>query len=333
MKDGGKILIAHGGGGELTSRLVSDVILAGLADTAIGSLDDSVALDVGGRVAFTTDSFVVKPLFFPGGDVGRLAVCGTVNDLAMRGARPLALSLAFIIEEGFELEGLKRVVKSIAVAAREADVKIATGDTKVVERGSADGLFINTAGIGALPDGIEISLAGARAGDEIVVSGPLGNHAIAVLAEREGLNFETTVESDVAPLAGQAQSLVIEMGRDLHVMNDPTRSGLAMSLNSIAAASGVAIEIDETSVPVDANVAFAAEMLGLDVLSLANEGKLVAVVAAGTSELAMSVLIGEGARPRMIGRVSEGMGVAVTTAGGGRRILEVPYGEEAPRIC
>jgi len=333
MDDGDRILLAHGGGGELTAKLVNNVILAGLGDAATGSLDDAAVIDVPGRIAFTTDSFVVKPLFFPGGDIGRLAVCGTINDLAMRGARPLALSLAFIIEEGLRMSVLKRVVSSVACAAGQAGVKIATGDTKVVERGSADGLFINTSGIGVAPPGVSVSLSLARPGDEIIVSGPVGNHAIAVLAQREGLSFKTTVESDVAPLNRLVTALLDELGTGLHVLNDPTRGGLAMSLNTIAAASGVAIEIDEHSVPVDSAVAFAAEMLGLDVLTLPNEGKLVAVVAAGASDRSKNVLSDAGAHPRTIGRAKKGSGVTLITAGGGRRVLEAPYGEDAPRIC
>ncbi len=319
----------------MTGRLVGEIILAALGDTAVGSLDDSVVLDLagcGGRVAFTTDSFVVKPLFFPGGDVGRLAVCGTVNDLAMRGATPAALSLALIIEEGLEVSVLRRVMESVAAAAREAGVRIATGDTKVVERGSADRLFINTAGVGVVPDGVEISLSGARAGDEVVVSGPIGNHAIAVVAQREGLSFETVVKSDAAPLNHQAAALMDTLGARLHVMNDPTRSGLAMSLNTVAAASGVSVEIDEAAVPVDSGVAFAAEMLGLDVLTLANEGKIVAFVEEGAGEAAVAALLAVGAhRAAVIGRAGAGAGVTLVTAGGGRRILETPYGEEAPR--
>jgi len=369
MQDSEKILLAHGGGGELTARLVSEVILAGLGDAALGSLDDAAVLQLAGsgtspgtgmtrrgaqdkasrgQVAFTTDSFVVKPLFFPGGDIGRLAVCGTVNDLAMRGARPLYLSLAFIIEEGLEAGVLRRVVASIAAAAREAGVRIATGDTKVVERGSADGLFINTAGVGVVPDGVEVCLAGARAGDAVIVSGPIGNHAIAVLAQREGLRFETEVESDAAPLNHAVAALVGGLGSDVHVLNDPTRGGLAASLNTIADASGVAMEIDEQSVPVDSAVAFAAEMLGLDVLTLANEGKFVAVVAESTRESALALLrkggprraaplrksaSGGSHRPAVIGRVKKGKGVTLLTSGGGRRVLEMPYGEDSPRIC
>jgi hydrogenase expression/formation protein HypE len=351
MKDTDRILLAHGGGGEMTAQLVQEVILDGLGDACVGSLDDSVVLDLAAaperatkgkasapkatmpRIAFTTDSFVVKPLFFPGGDIGRLAVCGTVNDLSMRGARPIALSLAFILEEGLEVSVLRRVVESVAEAAHEANVKIATGDTKVVERGSADGLFINTAGVGIVPDGVEVSLGGARPGDEIIISGPIGNHAIAVLAQREGLAFETVVRSDAAPLNRQTSALVAKLGKSLHAMNDPTRSGLAMSLNTIGCASAVAIEIDETAVPVDSAVAFAAEMLGLDVFTLANEGKLVAFVAKGTAKDAISVLAAEGAHPALIGRAKEGKGVSLITTGGGRRILEAPYGEEAPRIC
>ena len=332
-RDEDKILLAHGGGGELTSQLVADVILAGLGGVATGSLDDAAVLDVPGRLAFTTDSFVVKPLFFPGGDIGRLAVCGTVNDLSMRGARPLFVSLAFILEEGLEIGVLRRVVASIRIAAEEARIKVATGDTKVVERGHADGLFINTSGVGAVADGVNISLRGARSGDEILVSGPMGNHAIAVLATREGMAFQTTVESDCAPLNHLASALLAELGGDLHVMNDPTRGGLAMSLNTIASASGVAMEVDEQSVPVDSAVAFASEMLGLDVLALANEGKLVAIVSRGAARRAETVMKKAGARPARIGTVKPGKGVTLRSAGGGRRILEIPYGEDAPRIC
>lgn len=328
-----RILLAHGGGGQLTGELVRDVILSGLGEAATGSLDDAVELIGGSRLAFTTDSYVVKPIFFPGGDLGRLAVCGTVNDLAMRGAEPVALSLAFIIEEGFLIADLKRLVASVREAALEAGVTIATGDTKVVERGSADGIFVNTAGVGRIPEGVELRLSGAREGDEIIVSGPVGNHAIAVLAHREGLSFETVVRSDVAPLVGQAKALVEKLGGNLHVLNDPTRGGLAGSLNTIAEASGVGIDIDEHSVPVEPAVAFAAEMLGLEVLNLANEGKLVAVVAVGTSGEALDVLYSRGAHPALIGRACKGAGVAVEGPGGGKRMLEMPYGEDAPRIC
>lgn len=330
-----RILLAHGGGGELTGKLIREVILDGLGEAAGGSLDDSAVLECPGRLAFTTDSYVVKPLFFPGGDLGRLAVCGTVNDLAMRGARPLGMSLSLIIEEGFLFDDLRRIVESVREAAREADVRILTGDTKVVERGSADGLFVNTAGVGAVMEAAEISLSGARPGDEILVSGPLGNHAIAVLAQREGLAFETQVRSDVAPLWEMVEALVGELGADLHVLNDPTRGGLAASLNTISAASGVAIEIEEAAVPVNSAVAFAAEMLGLDVLSLANEGKLVAAVSRGASARAISVLKDRerGVHAAVIGTVKEGAGVLSATPGGGKRIMEMPYGEDAPRIC
>ncbi|MHC4712321.1 MAG: hydrogenase expression/formation protein HypE [Planctomycetota bacterium] len=334
MKDD-RILLAHGGGGELSARLVREIILAGLGETAVGSLDDAAIVDPAGarRLAFTTDSYVVKPLFFPGGDLGRLAICGTVNDLAMRGARPLAISLSFIIEEGLKIEVLSRIVASTGAAAREACVRVATGDTKVVERGAADGLFVNTAGVGAVVDNAEVSLSGVRPGDEIVLSGPVGNHAIAVLAQREGLSFETEVESDVAPLWGQVEALIGELGGDLHALNDPTRGGLAASLNNLAASSAVAIEVDETTVPVDAPVAFAAEMLGFDVFSLANEGKFVAAVSPGTGDRAISVLSSGGSRPAVIGVSNGGSGVSVRAAGGGKRILEMPYGEDAPRIC
>jgi len=332
---GRRILLAHGGGGELTDNLIREVILSGLGEAAGGSLEDAAVFTAKGGVAFTTDSYVVNPLFFPGGDLGRLAVCGTVNDLAMRGARPIALSLAFIIEEGFLLDDLRRIVESVRRAALEAGVKILTGDTKVVERGSADGLFVNTAGVGEVVSAREIRLCGVRPGDEIIVSGPLGNHAICVLAQREGLSFETAVESDVAPLWDMVEALMGALGDDLHALNDPTRGGLAASLNTLSAASGVAMEIEEGAVPVEPAVAFAAEMLGLDVLSLANEGKFVAAVAAGTSDRAISVISSEkkGAHCAVIGRARKGAGVSSRTPGGGKRIVEMPYGEDAPRIC
>ncbi len=328
-----KILLAHGGGGELTGSLIREIILDELGESATGGTDDAAVLETGGRTAFTTDSYVVKPLFFPGGDLGRLAVCGTVNDLAMRGARPIALSLALIIEEGFEIATLKKILASVAATAKEAGVRIVTGDTKVVERYAADGLYINTAGVGIVADGVEVSLSGAREGDEVVVSGPVGNHAIAVLAQREGLAFETVVESDAAPLALATQALLRELGSDVHVLNDPTRGGLAASLNTIAEASGVAIEIEESAVPADAAVVFAAEMLGLDILTLANEGKLVAVVAQGRGADAVRVLGGKRARGAVIGGVSAGGGVILRAGTGTGRVLEMPYGEEAPRIC
>ncbi len=334
----GRILLAHGGGGELSARLIRDVILAGLGEAATADLNDAATVELTGdpacrQLAFTSDSYVVKPLFFPGGDLGRLAVCGTVNDLAMRGAKPLAIALSFIIEEGLEIDVLSRVVASVKAAADEAGVRVVTGDTKVVERGAADGLFVNTAGVGAVARGVSVSMSGVRAGDEIVLSGPVGNHAIAVLAQREGLAFDTEVASDVAPLWGQVEALIDKLGAGLHALNDPTRGGLAASLNTLAAASDVMIEVDETAVPVDAGVAFAAEMLGLEVLTLANEGKLVAAVSGGTGKRAVSVLADGGCRAAVIGAAEKGSGVSLRTAGGGGRVLEMPYGEDAPRIC
>ncbi len=328
-----QILLAHGGGGLLTGELIRDVILDGLGPAAEVSLDDAAVFAGASRLAFTTDSYVVKPLFFPGGDLGRLAVCGTVNDLAMRGAVALSLSLSLIIEEGLEIAVLARIVDSIREAALEAGVKIVTGDTKVVERRSADGIFINTAGVGFVGEGVEISLSGARPDDEILVSGPVGNHAVAILAEREGLGFETTVKSDVAPLGTMVAALVEALGDGVHALNDPTRGGLGACLNTIAAASGVAIKIEEAAVPVEAAVASAAEMLGLDVVTLANEGKLVAVVAPGCAARAKAALKSRGGNPAVIGRVLGGSGVTLLAPGGGERILEMPYGEETPRIC
>jgi len=274
-----KILLAHGSGGKLAHELVEKSFVKAFANPFLAKLDDSAVMDFSGKLAFTTDSYVVSPIFFPGGDIGKLAVYGTVNDLAMSGAKPLYLSLSFIIEEGLPQDELNEIVDSVQQAAQEAGVEIVTGDTKVVHRGSADKLFINTAGIGIIPEGVNVSGNKARPGDRVSLSGAIGDHGIAVLSQREGLSFSTQLESDCAPLG----SLVAEMlaaSPDIHCLRDPTRGGLATTLNELAKQSKVSIRIEEEKIPVREEVLAACEMLGFDPLYVANEGKLVAIVSA-----------------------------------------------------
>ena len=342
-----RILLAHGGGGELMRELILNDILPALGQAhSVGGpppLPDSAVLEVPGcpqsgrRLAFTTDSYVVKPLFFRGGDIGQLAVCGTVNDLAVVGARPIALSLGFIVEEGLLLADFRRAVKSVGRTAQAADVPVVTGDVKVVERGSADGLFINTAGIGIVAESVELDARRVEPGDRILVSGPIGNHGIAVLSAREGIGFETPVKSDVACLSELAQAVLRVGGRDVHWMRDPTRGGLAACLTELAQDARVEVTISECAIPIEAGVLAACALLGLDPLVVANEGKLLVVVAADAAAGVLSALwehrLGTGAR--MIGRVT-GRGhqrVVLETETGGHRLVEMPYGEELPRIC
>ena len=307
-----------------------------LANPILEKLDDSAVFDVSGRLAFTTDSYTVNPLFFPGGDIGRLAVCGTVNDLAMSGAKPLYLSLAFIIEEGLPVADLKTIVKSIAKAAGEAGVKIVTGDTKVVNRGNADRLFINTAGLGIVPEGVEISAGNARPGDKIIISGNIGDHGIAVLSQREGLKFHTPVPSDCAPLNGLVAEM-LAVSNNIHSLRDPTRGGLAVTLNDFAGQSKVGIKIEEDTVPVDKAVLAACELLGLDPLHIANEGKLAAVVAPEDAEKILAAMKRNkyGRNAAVIGEVvKEHPGqVVMKTSLGASRIIDMPVGELLPRIC
>ena len=331
-----KILLAHGSGGKLSHDLIEQCFIPDLANPILNKLDDSAVFELSGRLAFTTDSYTVNPIFFPGGDIGRLAVCGTVNDLSMSGARPLYLSLAFIIEEGFPIADLKKIVASIHQTADEADVKIVTGDTKVVNQGSADKLFINTAGIGIVPEGVNISAANARPGDRIIVSGNIGDHGIAILSQREGLKFQVPVPSDCAPL----NRLVAEMlatSTNIHCLRDPTRGGLATTLNDFAEQSNVGIKIEETKIPVDKAVLAACELLGFDPLHIANEGKLVAVVAPDDADriLARMKRNKYGARAAIIGEVvAEHPGqVVMKTSLGASRIVDMPVGELLPRIC
>jgi hydrogenase expression/formation protein HypE len=336
-----KILLAHGSGGRLSHDLVAkefvppwrNPILDQLNDSAVFSLGDDGS---GPRIAFTTDSYVVKPLFFAGGDIGRLAVCGTVNDLAMVGAEPLYLSASFVIEEGLALATMRAVVRSMREAAAEAGVQIVTGDTKVVEGGAADGLFVNTAGVGIVPAGVEIGGHRAQAGDAVILSGSIGDHGIAVLSQREGLEFESAVESDVAPLNGLVAA-ILTASPSVRVLRDPTRGGLATSLNEIAAQSAVGIQIDEVKVPLNDGVWAACEMLGFDPLYVANEGKLVAIVAPQDADRVLTAMRATryGEEAAIIGKVvaePEGK-VLMKTAIGGTRIVHMLVGEMLPRIC
>ena len=333
-----RVLLAHGGGGVMMRELIGEVVLRHLGNPTLSRLEDAALLaPQSARLAFTTDAFVVKPLFFRGGDVGRLAVCGTVNDLACVGAAPIALSLAMVIEEGLPLATLERVFASVAATAKEADVQVVAGDTKVVERGAADGLYLVTAGVGAVPDGVALSPANVRPGDAVLVTGSLGDHGIAIISERNGLEFETPVESDVAPLAGLAAHLLAVSPGDVHCMRDPTRGGTAAVLNEIAEAAGVEIEIEEASLPIGREVAGACDMLGLDPLYVPNEGRFVifcAEKAAGAIERRMREHpLGAGTvRIGTVGRGRPGR-VTLRTRIGGTRIVAMPYGEQLPRIC
>lgn len=332
-----KVLLGHGSGGKLTAELIRDVFLPAFANPILARLDDQAIVSLNGlRLAFTTDSFVVKPLFFPGGDIGRLAVHGTVNDLAMGGARPLFLSAAFIIEEGLPLEVLRRVVASTHQAAAEVGIPIVTGDTKVVEKGKGDGLFINTSGLGLVPDAVVLSADQARPGDRVLLSGSLGEHGIAILAQREGLEFESRVESDTAPLHTLVAAM-LEATHAIRCLRDPTRGGLSSALNEIAAQSRVGMVIDERAIPVREEVKGACELLGLDPLYVANEGKLVAIVEVGVAERLLGVLRRHplGRQAQIIGTVTESHPGLVTmkTALGTTRIVDMLAGDQLPRIC
>lgn len=337
LRDYPHIVMGHGGGGKLSAELVEHLFLPAFRNSALAPLGDAAVLPpVAGRLAFTTDSYVVRPLFFPGGCVGDLAVNGTVNDLAMSGAKPLYLSAGFILEEGLPLADLGRIVDRMAAAARAAGVAIVCGDTKVVDRGHGDGCYITTAGVGVVPDGVNVGVQQAKPGDAIVVSGPVGNHGIAILCVREGLEFESRITSDTAALNGLVTEMLAACP-DLRAMRDPTRGGLAATLNEIAAASHVGIEIDEPAVPVDEEVRAACELLGLDPLLVANEGKLVAVVPAGSADHLVTVMRRHplGTRAVVIGRMTDLHPnlVVARTAIGGRRVVSTPLGEQLPRIC
>jgi hydrogenase expression/formation protein HypE len=330
-----KILLTHGSGGRLAHELVKSFVKV-LANPLLEKLDDAAVFSLSGRLAFTTDSYVISPIFFPGGDIGKLAVYGTVNDLAMSGARPLYLSLSVIIEEGFSRHELARIVASIQEAAQKAKVSIITGDTKVVNRGSADGLFINTAGIGIIPEGVAISGSNGRPGDKVILSGTIGDHGIAVLSQREGLNFSTHLESDCAPLAGLVEQM-LAVSPNIHCLRDPTRGGLATTLNELAAQSKVGIRIEEDKIPVREEVTGACEMLGLDPLYIANEGKLVAIVSAVDASKILKAMHRSqyGRKAAIIGEITgEHPGrVVMKTSLGTSRIIDMLVGDPLPRIC
>ena len=337
-----KVTLAHGGGGKAMRDLIDDVFIAPFENAALAPLEDQARIDLGvfaalgDRLAFTTDAFVVDPLFFPGGDIGKLAVYGTVNDLAVGGAVPLFLSCAVIIEEGVPVELLRRVTASMAEAARLSGVQIVTGDTKVVQKGACDKLFITTTGIGAIPKGLDLGAHKAKPGDAILVNGLLGDHGAAILGARGDMALESPIESDCAPLHGLVRQL-LAAAPGTRLMRDATRGGVATVLNEIAMASGVSIEIEETDTPIREEVKGFCEILGLDPLYLANEGKLVAVVPAADAEAALAAMrdhpLGTGAC--VIGRVGGGEAGRVTmrTSFGGRRIVDMLVGEQLPRIC
>jgi hydrogenase expression/formation protein HypE len=333
-----RVLLGHGSGGQLSAALMRDVIVPALASAAPGGpLNDAAVVEVAGqRLAFTTDSFVVSPLEFPGGDIGELAVNGTVNDLAMMGAQPVALSLAYVIEEGLPIEDLRRVTESVARAADRAGVRIVTGDTKVVGRGAADGIFVNTAGIGLVAPGVSVGADRAQVGDAVILSGPIGLHGIAIMSVREGLDFEVEIASDTQPLNALVAAIVTAYPQ-VHVLRDPTRGGLASALNEIAAASGVGIELHEEAIPIPGPVHAACEMLGLDPLHVANEGKLVAIVPASAAEVVLAAMhaVPAGAGAVEIGRVVADHPSMVTlrTIVGSQRIVDMLVGEQLPRIC
>ena len=331
-----RILLTHGSGGKLAHELVEKSFVKALANPLLARLDDSAVFDLSGKLAFTTDSHVVSPIFFPGGDIGKLAVCGTVNDLAMSGAKPLYLSLAFIIEEGLLQDELAEIVNSIQKATKEAEVEIVTGDTKVVNRGSADKLFINTAGVGIIPQGVNISGSNARPGDKVILSGTIGEHGIAVLSQRQGLSFSTQLESDLAPL-GSLVADMLAVSHNIHCLRDPTRGGLATILNELAEQSKVSIRINEEKIPVREEVLAACEMLGLDPLYIANEGKLVAIVPALDATKVLKAMRGNhyGKSAAVIGEVrAENPGrVVMKTSLGTSRIIDMLVGDPLPRIC
>jgi len=332
-----RITLSHGSGGKATQTLIEAVFLEAFANPLLAPLEDGAVLTaLGGRLAFTTDSYVVSPLFFPGGDIGDLAVNGTVNDLAVSGARPLWLSAGFILEEGFPVADLERIVGSMAAAAERAGVQVVTGDTKVVQRGKADGCYINTAGVGVIERPLDLGVATARPGDAVIVSGPIGEHGITVMLARGELDIESEVESDTAPLNGLVERL-LDAAPGVRGLRDATRGGVATICNEVARAAGVAVVVDEDSVPVRPDVRGACELLGIDPLYVACEGRLVAVVDGDQVDAAMAALrshpLGEGAA--VIGRVRDdppGL-VLLKTSFGGTRIVDLLVGDPLPRIC
>lgn len=331
------ITMAHGAGGQLSHALMEEVVLPALGNTLLNVLHDGAVLPLTGRTAFTTDSYVVQPHFFPGGSIGRLAVCGTVNDLSMTGAAPAYLSLAVILEEGFPIAALRRIVADIAAAAEEAGVSIVTGDTKVVPRGCGDGIYINTAGVGTMLAGADIAPTNIAAGMDIIVSGTLGDHAATVMAARHGLTLPPEIQSDCAPLCHLTAEMIAAAGDGIAVLRDPTRGGAAASLNELAGAAGVGVLLDEEQIPVRPAVQGVCEMLGFDPLTLANEGKLLAFVRPELTARVLDVMHENpyGREACVIGHTTaDAPGtVGLRTALGGIRVVDLPLGELVPRIC
>lgn len=333
-----KIMLAHGGGGRLTSQLIEKTILPAFANETVNKLTDAAIIEMAGvSIYFTTDSFVVKPLFFNGGDIGKLAVCGTVNDLAVAGAVPTAMSLSLIIEEGFDFDLLEKILASAGETAKQAGVDIVTGDTKVVEKGAADGIFINTAGLGTKHTNANLDFDRITESDRVIINGNIGDHGMAIISQREEIKFQSQLRSDCASLAGLIAD-VLDSGANIKFMRDPTRGGVAAVLNEIATASGFTIELDEVSLPVDETVRAAAEMLGFDLLDIANEGKVIFVVDEKDADKVLQVCKKHtlGDRAAIIGSVIEddqNPVVEIKTKIGGRRIVQMPYGRDLPRIC
>lgn len=334
-----KILLSHGSGGRLSHRLIQDVFLKEFGNEILDELNDSAVFEVAGdKIAYTTDAFVVSPVFFPGGDIGRLSVCGTINDLSMMGAKPLYLSASFIIEEGLGIDDLKAILRSMKQAADEAGVKIVCGDTKVVGRGMADRVFITTSGIGLISDGIDISPRRICTGDSVIINGTIGDHGIAILSQREGLGFSSSsITSDVAPLNHLVATMLEDAGNDIHAMRDPTRGGLATTLNEFADRTGFGIRVYENKIPVQDSVRGACELLGFDPLYIANEGKLVAIVGNAVKDRVLACMRRHplGINAEIIGEVvekPEGM-VCLVTRIEGIRIVDMMSGDQLPRIC
>jgi len=337
ISDYPQVLLAHGGGGKLSQQIIQKMVVPQFMNDVLEPLHDGAIFTLdGARLAFSTDSYVINPIFFPGGDIGELAVNGTVNDLAMCGARPMYLSAAFIIEEGFPMGDLWRVIVSMQAAATKAGVKLVTGDTKVVDRGKGDKIFINTSGVGVVHPGSQIGSRNARVGDPIILSGPIAVHGIAIMSVREGLEFETHLQSDTAALNHLVEKM-LSASKNIHVLRDPTRGGVASSLNEIAESSGVGIEIEEESIPIAEPVRGACEILGLDPLYVANEGKLIAFVSPEDADAVVSAMRKDplGQDAVVIGSVVEDHSgvVVMRTSIGGSRVVDMLSGEQLPRIC
>ena len=332
-----RILLAHGGGGSLTRELIAEIFMPELDNPVLRKLDDSAVLSLkSGRFAFTTDSYVVKPFFFPGGDIGTLAVCGTVNDLAMQGAEPLWLSLGLVLEEGLAISDLKKIARSIRAAAGEVGVQIATGDTKVVEHGKCEGIYINTTGLGRVVVKKPLSCANVKPGDAVILNGFIGEHGVAVMSRREGISFATSVVSDCAALWPLVKA-IFETGAEIHAMRDPTRGGVAAAVCDIASSSGVGIRLTESALPISPAVRGACDLLGFDPLTIANEGKVLVFCPGEAAERVVAAMRRHplGRETRVIGEVTaspKGMALMRTTIGG-ERILDMPTGEDLPRIC